>query len=44
MNAFPTALVGLCLLALSTYPESSFSAHQSAVRGTAGMKFNVNPR
>ena len=37
MNAFPNALVGLCLLALSAYSGSSFSAHQSAVRGTAGM-------
>ena len=37
MNAFPTALVVLCLLALSAYSESSFSAHQSAARGTAGM-------
>lgn len=37
MNAFPTALVGLCLLALSAYSGSSFSAYQSAVRGTAGM-------
>ena len=37
MKAFPTALVALCLLALSAYSESSFSAHQSAARGTAGM-------
>ncbi len=37
MKAFPTALVVLCLLALSAYSESSFSAHQSAARGTAGM-------
>ena len=37
MNAFPTALVVLCLLALSAYSESSFSAHQSAARSTAGM-------
>ena len=37
MNAFPNAFVGLCLLALSACSGSSFSAHQSAVRGTAGM-------
>ena len=37
MNAFSTALAGLCLMVLSAYSESSFSAHQSAVRGTAGM-------
>ena len=37
MNAFSTALAGLCLMVLSAYSESSFSAHQSAFRGTAGM-------
>ena len=37
MNAFPNTLVGLCLLALSAYSGSSFSAHKSAIRGTAGM-------